>query len=277
MMSCIEAVKYLYEYMDGEISDSHGIVVKKHLDNCTACRQRYEFEKGIRALVKAHCINTKAPPHLHHRIIEGIAAINKESVIQETASKEKITRLFFSPRSYAVAASLLLLIAGGIFYYTNYGSYSNDQISIVDNAVKNHVQAVSDSDNLVFNEKTSIVGNIMDYFGSNLNVGQGNSSPLLNSGQIRVVGGLPVQICGTSSSCFILNKGGNKLTLQVVRNSGLPMRNLEKVQFDTKEFYVGNCRGFNAVLWEEEGSTYCLTSDISADEILKVASNLTLR
>ncbi|MFO0794902.1 MAG: mycothiol system anti-sigma-R factor [Candidatus Brocadiaceae bacterium] len=275
MMSCIEAVKYLYEYMDREIDDTHGIIVKKHLDNCSACRQRYEFEKGIRALVKAHCINTKAPLRLHHRIIEGIAAINKESVTQETASKQKITRLFFSPRSYAVAASLLLLITGGIFYYSNYGFYSNDQISIVDNAVKNHMQAVSD--NLVFNENTSVVGNITDYFGSKLNVGQGNSSPLLNSDQIRVVGGLPVRICGTDSSCVIFNKGGNKLTLQVVRGSGLPMRNLEKVQFNTKEFYVGNCRGFNAVLWEEEGSTYCLTSDISTDEMLKVASNLTSR
>lgn len=272
-MSCVETVKYLYEFMDREIDESREIVVKKHLDNCSECRQKYDFEKGIRALVKAHCINIKAPPHLHDRIIEGIAAMSKESVTRKTVSKQKITRLLFSPRSYAVAASLLLFIAGGFFYYTNYGYHTNDPISIVDNAVKNHMEAVND--NLVFNENTSIVGNITDYFGSKLNASQGSSSSLLNSDHVRVVGGLPGRFCGTNSSCVIFDKGGNKLTLQAVRNSNLPMRNLEKVQFGTREFYVGNCRGFNAVLWEEEGCTYCLTSDISTGEMLQAASNLT--
>ncbi len=278
-MSCLEVVKYLYEFMDNELDENHYLVIKRHIDSCEDCRQRYEFEKGARSLVKAYCTNTTVPPHLYSRIIEGLNSIDTEKAdqtIKEIVHEEKVIRKLFSVRSYAVAASLLLSIAGGIFYYTIYYNYNNDSVSIVDNAVKNHVVAVND--NLVFNEETSVVGNVNKYIGgSSMNAGLSNSSPLLNADRIRVVGGIPVSLCGTTSPCVIFDKGGNKLSLQIVRNSGFPFRNLERAQLGPKEFYLGNCRGFNAILWEEDGVTYCLTSDINKNEMLRFAVTLTSR
>ena len=277
-MVCVEAIKYLYEFLDKEIDKSQYPIIKEHLDNCFECRQRYEFEKGVRSLVKAFCLNTTAPAYLHSKITEGLgsgdAEISENKDIQAIA-EQKVTRAVFSPRFYAVAASILLLIAGGVFYYANYYNYNNDFISIVDNAVKNHVVAVND--NLVFNEKTSVVSNVNKYFGNNINNTLRNSSPLLNAEQIRIVGGVPVKLCGTSSPCVVFDKGGNKLSLQIIRNSSFPIRNLERVKLGPKEFYIGNRRGFNSVVWEEDGSTYCLTSDINKNEILRFAATLTSR
>jgi len=277
-MVCVEAIKYLYEFLDKEIDKSQYPIIKEHLDNCFECRQRYEFEKGVRSLVKAFCLNTTAPAYLHSKIIEGLGSVDaeiSENKDIQAISEQKVTRAVFSPRFYAVAASILLLIAGGVFYYANYYNYNNDFISIVDNAVKNHVVAVND--NLVFNEKTSVVSNVNKYFGNNINNTLRNSSPLLNAEQIRIVGGVPVKLCGTSSPCVVFDKGGNKLSLQIIRNSSLPIRNLERTQFGPKQFYIGNCRGFNSVVWEEDGSTYCLTSDINKNEILRFAATLTSR
>lgn len=275
-MSCLEAVKYLHEFMDNEIDESQYLVIKRHIDNCEECRQKYEFEKGVRSLVKAYCTSTTIPPYLYNRIIEGINSVDIEKAGhsgEEVIHKQKVVRKLFSVRSYAVAASLLLSIAGGIFYYTN--SYNSNSVSIVDNAVKNHVVAVND--NLVFNEETSVVGNVNKYIGGSINSKPGNSSPLLNAEQIRVVGGIPVRLCGTTSPCVIFDKGGNKLSLQIIHNSSFPFRNLERTQFGAKEFYLGNCRGFNSILWEEAGVTYCLTSDISKNEMLRFAATLTSR
>ena len=277
-MVCVEAIKHLYEFMDKEIDKSQYPIIKEHLDNCFECRQRYEFEKGVRSLVKAYCINTTAHAYLHSKIIESLSSVDaeiSENKDIQALSEQKVTRAVFSPRFYAVAASILLLIAGGVFYYANYYNYNNDFISIVDNAVKNHVVAVND--NLVFNEKTSVVSNVNKYFGNNINNTLRNSSPLLNAEQIRIVGGVPVKLCGTSSPCVVFDKGGNKLSLQIIRNSSFPIRNLERVKLGPKEFYIGNRRGFNSVVWEEDGSTYCLTSDINKNEILRFAATLTSR
>ena len=277
-MVCVEAIKHLYEFMDKEIDKSQYPTIKEHLDSCFECRQRYEFEKGVRSLVKAYCISTTAPVYLHSKIIEGLNSIHAEipgNKDIQAISEQKVTRTLFSPRFYAIAASLLLLIAGGVFYYANYYNYNNDSTSIVDNAVKNHVVAVND--NLVFNEKTSVVSNVNKYFGNNINNTLRNSSPLLNAEQIRIVGGVPVKLCGTSSPCVIFDKGGNKLSLQIIRNSSFPISNLERVKLGPKQFYIGSRRGFNSVIWEEEGSTYCLTSDINKNEILRFAATLTSR
>ena len=277
-MVCVEAIKHLYEFMDKEIDKSQYPIIKEHLDNCFECRQRYEFEKGVRSLVKAYCINTTAHAYLHSKIIESLNSVDaeiSENKDIQALSEQKVTRALFSPRFYAVAASILLLIAGGVFYYANYYNYNNDFISIVDNAVKNHVVAVND--NLVFNEKTSVVSNVNKYFGNNINNTLRNSSPLLNAEQIRIVGGVPVKLCGTSSPCVIFDKGGNKLSLQIIRNSSFPISNLERVKLGPKQFYIGSRRGFNSVIWEEEGSTYCLTSDINKNEILRFAATLTSR
>ncbi|MBI2471351.1 MAG: mycothiol system anti-sigma-R factor [Planctomycetes bacterium] len=278
MMVCVEAIKHLYEFLDKEVDKSQYLIIKEHIDNCFECRQRYEFEKGVRSLVKAFCVNTTAPAYLHSKIIGGLgsadAEISENKDIQ-AISEQKVTRALFSPRLYAIAASILLLIAGGVFYYANYYNYDNDYTSIVDNAVKNHVVAVND--NLVFNEKTSVVGNVNKYLGNTINTKLGNSSPLLNAERVSIAGGIPVKFCGTSSPCVIFDKGGNKLSLQIIRNSGLPIRNLERTQFGPKQFYIGNCKGFNSVIWEEDGSTYCLTSDINKNEILRFAATLTSR
>ncbi len=275
-MSCFEAITYFHEFMDKELDKSHYLAVKKHIDHCDECHQRCEFEKGVRSLVKASCINTPAPAYLRDKILKGLDSIDMNNIEQssrETVYKQKRTYRLFSARSYAIAASLLISLAGGIFYYSNYSR--NDSITIVDAAVKNHVVAVND--NLVFNEKTSVVGNVNKYLGSNINTDLNNSSPVLKTEKISVMGGVPVRSSGTSSPCIIFNKGDNKLSLQVVRNSRISTRNLERVKFGTKKFYIGHRLGFNSVLWEEEGATYCLTSDMNKNEMLRFAATLTSR
>src|SRR3989337_497654 len=225
MMVCVETIKYLYEFLDKEIDKSQYPIIKEHIDNCFECRQRYEFEKGVRSLVKAFCLNITAPAYLHSKIIEGLGSVDaeiSENKDIQAISEQKVTRAVFSSRIYAIAASILLLIGGGVFYYTNYYNYNNDPLSIVDNAVKNHVVAVNN--NLIFNEETSVVGNVNRYLGNTINTKLGNSSPILNTEQIRVVGGVPGRLSGTSSACVVFDKGGNKLSLQTIRNRSLPIR-----------------------------------------------------
>lgn len=275
MMSCIDTMKYLHEFVDRELNEPHYFIIQKHLDDCDECRQRYEFEKSVRSLVKAYCTNITAPAYLQNKILTRLSSLDididdTKHAVRENIYQQKTRRVLFSSRSYAAAASILLFIAGGFFYYSNY--YHNDPISIVDNAVKNHVVAVNN--NLVFNEKTSVVGEVNKYLGNTIDTKRENSSSVLDTRQIRS-GGIPVKSYGANNPCVIFDKGGNKLSLQTIHNSNLPVRNLERVRLGSREFYIGNCRGFNAVLWQEDGITYCLTSDITIIEMLRFAEGLT--
>jgi mycothiol system anti-sigma-R factor len=275
-MSCTETIKHFYEFIDNEVDKSNYLTIKRHIEHCKDCRQRYEFEKGIRAMIKAHCINVTAPKLLHNKILNGLNSIDLEN-IKQTSEKvipiPKLKRKLFSARSYAIAASILLLIGGGIFYYTGY-VVNTDSSSIVDNVVKNHVNAVNN--NLVFNENTSVVGNVNKYFDNNSNRFN-KISPQVSLERVRVVGGVPVNLCGTTSPCVIFDKGGNKLSLQIVRAGNFKIKNLERTQIGPKEFYLGNCRGFNSILWVDDGVTYCLTSDINKNDMLNFATTLISR
>lgn len=270
-MSCTETIKYLYEFIDEELDKSQYFKVRKHLEHCDECHRRYKFQENIRSLVKTSCVNTSAPASLYKKITECLDSVDRERTTEEPIYNQKTSRIVFSSRAYAIAASILLSIAGGIFYYASYHNYD----SVVDDAIKNHVVAVSD--NLVFNEKTSVVGNANRYLRNPLNPGFNNSSPLLNSNRIRVIGSMPVNLSGTNSTCVVFDKGGNKLSLQTIRNNRFPMKKLERTQLGPKEFYIGNHGGFNSVLWQENGITYCLTSNINKNEILNFAETLTSR
>ncbi len=273
MMSCAETVKHIHEFLDKELDVTRRLVVSNHITACSDCRQRYEFEMGLRALIKAHCVNTVAPAYLHDRIIKSLTSFGiyqPDIEEKQPANKSKIIRLFASKRFYSIAASILILLGGGVFYYANYQGASIP--SVVDAVVSNHVMAVND--NLVFNETTSIVGNINKK--RNYSV-MGNTSALIDTELISIPGGVPARQPGTGNPCVVFNKDGYKVSLQVLGNGNIPCRNLEKVVLGNKEYYLGNCKGFNAVIWKDERQAYCLTSDIAKDELLKFAMNLPLR
>jgi mycothiol system anti-sigma-R factor len=277
-MSCVEFVKYIHEFVDNELEKPLSGGMEKHLEHCDNCRQKYEFEKEYRSLVKAYCVNVTAPEYLKSRILKELHSIDVDNafVVQKTEEGvyNRTTKRIvpFSSRSYAIAASVLLSIAGGIFYYTNH--FQTDSAFIVDNVVKNHVVAVNDN-RLVFNEETSVVEKGNNYADYNKTA---NTAIFPNDVmRVRAVGGVPVKLCGTNSSCVVFNKGGNKLSLQIVKNKILPTKNLEKALFGPKVYYIGNRQGFNSVLWEENGTTYCLTSDINKNEMLRLAATLTSR
>ncbi len=275
-MACSETGKYLYEFMDKELDTPRHSAIKNHLDYCAECRRRHEFEKGLRALIKASCMNVSPPAHLQLRIIEGINSIDMNAASRRDKSadsRQNTPRFSFSLRMYAAAASILLFVTGGVFYLSQYPT--NDSTSIVDSAVENHVVAVKD--NLVFNEETSVVGNAKKYFSNSITTSPFTASPVSNAEQTRVIGGLPVRLSGTSSPCVIFDMGGNKLSLQVMHQNSFPVKNLEKTRMGPREFYVGNCRGFNSVLWKEGDSVYCLTSDINKNDMLRFAATLTSR
>jgi anti-sigma factor (TIGR02949 family) len=64
---CDDAVTVLHEYLDGELTDQRRSAIVTHLDDCSGCFSKFEFEQDLRTIVANHC-RTTVPDELRARI-----------------------------------------------------------------------------------------------------------------------------------------------------------------------------------------------------------------
>ena len=80
-MNCQEALELLYEYIDKEASDIDRKQVRKHLDGCRHCFERYRLEGSIQDFLneKAQKLNeTPRLDALRARVVGKLDSIDRE-------------------------------------------------------------------------------------------------------------------------------------------------------------------------------------------------------
>jgi len=73
MISCKEALRFLYEFLDGELEDAPGDQVRAHFDVCQRCYPHLRLESSFRAVVQRACCGPSAPPELKSRLLAALA------------------------------------------------------------------------------------------------------------------------------------------------------------------------------------------------------------
>lgn len=61
---CEQTIQRLNGYIDRELSDVEVRRVKEHLDDCPPCEQVFEFQAGMKRLVRRECCTDEAPVRL---------------------------------------------------------------------------------------------------------------------------------------------------------------------------------------------------------------------
>jgi len=69
-MSCHEALTYLYEYLDEELTPDVERQVRHHLAACAPCTSRFGFEETFLKFLEARAQSQGAPPDFKRRILE---------------------------------------------------------------------------------------------------------------------------------------------------------------------------------------------------------------
>lgn len=64
---CNEAIKGLYTFLDGELTDSRREAIRSHLDDCHPCLEAFDFEAELRVVISHHC-REAVPEALKERI-----------------------------------------------------------------------------------------------------------------------------------------------------------------------------------------------------------------
>ena len=70
---CKDAVKELYAFLDGELTDGRREAIRSHLEDCHPCLEAFDFEAELRLVVSRKCRET-VPESLKARIAALIAS-----------------------------------------------------------------------------------------------------------------------------------------------------------------------------------------------------------
>jgi|GEM_PF-458345 len=72
-VDCMEAVRQLYVYLDGELTEERRLEIALHLDECGPCADAAGFEAELRAVISSRC-KDRVPDSLIQRVAAAIAA-----------------------------------------------------------------------------------------------------------------------------------------------------------------------------------------------------------
>lgn len=68
MITCAEAVRQLWDYLDGIVEESQRAQVEEHLAFCRRCCGELEFAEELRAFLAAHA-EDDLPPQVRARLV----------------------------------------------------------------------------------------------------------------------------------------------------------------------------------------------------------------
>ncbi len=76
---CDDALRELYGFLDGELTDDRRHLISSHLDDCSPCLEAFDFENELRHLVASKC-HDDVPDGLRERIADAIAGCDDAEV-----------------------------------------------------------------------------------------------------------------------------------------------------------------------------------------------------
>jgi len=71
-VDCDEAIRQLYVYLDGELTDERRQEISVHLDDCGPCAGAAGFEAELRIIISSRC-KDRVPDSLIKRVAAAIA------------------------------------------------------------------------------------------------------------------------------------------------------------------------------------------------------------
>lgn len=78
MISCAQAVRQLWEYLDGAAGEARSAAIEEHLRLCRRCCGEAEFAAELRSFLAGHA-DDDIPPQVHARLLAALAQMTGQS------------------------------------------------------------------------------------------------------------------------------------------------------------------------------------------------------
>ena len=74
---CSDVLERMFFFIDNELPTADFASIKRHLDDCAPCLQKYDLELAVKSLVRRSCVE-RAPDTLRDRVLLRIRTVQVE-------------------------------------------------------------------------------------------------------------------------------------------------------------------------------------------------------
>ncbi len=274
-MTCEEATKQLYEYLDSELEKGDYSRIKKHLEVCQKCCEKFEFEQVLKKVVRDRVRIHRVPQSVRENIVRQLSERHEERGPSEVFVLKKgernirnIFQLFRLGRAHIIEAALILVLISILSIYFTFPKPGSSP-HIVKDAAEHHDNFVNG--NMSLDLLSSDRNEIKRYLNDSKQVYFADSVPVFKEFEMKPLGCKKYYSAGRKRTYIGLERMRNKISLEVMDSSGMNINNLKKEIYSGRPYYFGRHKGYNVVLWKYGNKLYSLTSKIHRKELMRVA------
>jgi hypothetical protein len=243
---------------------------------CHKCCEKFEFEQGLKKIIKDKTLLHKTPQHLLQSITSQLADLNKERSQPETIVLEPKVKYhtgifgFFTLRPAFVTMAILLPMT--IISLVAYLSFFRpvEYPPIIQVAAERHDSFVHDNMHLdlVSSDRNEIRRHFKNLQRDNLTI----NVPEFNGREMKLLGCKDFSLAGKRSAYVGLSGNHNKISLEMVNGSDMNLNKLDHEIFKGRSYHFGRYKGYNVVLWRQGKTLYSMTSTMNRRDLMRVAS-----
>ena len=247
----------LNAYVDLEVTPEEEKIIRGHMESCVECRNLYEQNRTLKETLRGLNETIPVPHDLDKKLITKLNVENKG-------------RLAFKP-SLGVAISLALLVIIALFaaVYLFIPSERNPLL----NAVLQSYIDISDG-KLQIAYKTENAGNLEVDLNKTGNIPFEFDVDDFSEMGYELKGALVEDLAKRRSLIFVY-EGREPVGYYLLNGleSDFPVKAKKmRVKEKRTDFYLLQRKGYNMVMWEEEGKTCFMVSRIDSNELLSLAA-----
>ena len=69
---CVDALRELYLFLDGELTEERRVVIEAHVNECSPCMEKFQFEDDLRVGIRTVVQGQVPPPDFRDRLLSAI-------------------------------------------------------------------------------------------------------------------------------------------------------------------------------------------------------------
>lgn len=235
-MNCEQARDLIDAYIDGELDLAHGAELDRHARSCTTCHRERDARLALREALRSDALRFSAPPSLARRV-------------SRSGVPQLPWRILGPVMGLAAAAVVALVMVPQLLA-------PRDERSLARELTSAHVRSLQ-ADHL-FDVASSDRHTVKPWFGGKLDF----APPVQDwSAQgFELVGGRMDYIGGRAVAALVYRHQKHMINVFVWPESGAD-----------ESSWIEVIDGFNVVRWRRGGMACRAVSDLSADELAKLA------
>ncbi len=247
-MDCKDVEKFLYSYIDGELSKDDLFEFESHLKNCSQCMNLFNYEISFKNKIKECVIPQKAPDYLKQKIAKG----TEFSFI-------KFKDNLFTFKTVSAIASVFVIM---FFISPSFMGYATIDEENLSDFSKSMQVFSSDSERLSnwTDEQSAERFQLLKYNSNKLKMNPIGAVIKKDNN----LGKVPL---------YFYHYKGEKLMYKKVKGT-LNFKDYVKYDIDGKTYYITNNNGFYNVYWKSKNNFFSLTTKLNYNNVLNVVNSI---